>query len=220
MSKMLDQELDRLRQRVLPMAQSVGESLSDALAALTDGDERAAREVGERDEAVNQERFALEAEAIALLARQQPMAGDLRFLIGLLQIVTELERMGDYTKDIAGIAARQAAEGPVEIAGLRAMREVSQRMLDETLQAFIQNDPARATSIARLDDEVDKLCRDRHRWLLEQAHENPRALEQSLHLLQVVHDIERFADRITNICECIVYIATGEHVEFEDPCGI
>ncbi len=217
MGKLLDRELRELKERVAAMARSVQQSLGAAVVALLDADVEAARVVCQNDDDINEERFALERDAVSVIATQQPVAGDVRLLVAILEIATELERMGDYAKDIARIGIRQADQGkPACLVGLAEMADQAASMLERASQAFLSDDAGLARSVAAEDDGIDRLCETLHRGLLEQAHQREQAIGEAIRLIPAVHNVERFADRITNICERIVYITTGELVEFDD----
>ena len=217
MSKLLDQELAELKQRVVAMAHDVRQSMGAAIAALVDSDAEAAGIVREADRAINEQRFSLESDTVAVIATQQPVAGDARQLAGSLEIATELERMGDYAQDIARIAQFQSQRGsPNPPAGIVRMSNFAAQMLERAMQAFVDGDPELAAEVANEDDAVDELCWNLHRELVKNAYADESALEAVIRLLPAIHDVERFADRVTNICERVVYIATGEQVEFND----
>ena len=215
MSKLLNRELMELKARVVAMADSVRQALEASIAALLQADDGAARAVCAGDAAINEMRFSIENDTIGLIATQQPVAHDVRLLAGIFEIVTELERMGDYAKDIAEIAIRQVASGaPNPPNGLLQMAELAGGMLAQAIKAFSDGDAELAESIAREDDKVDALCWELHRIVLEHAYAGPSEIEEVIRFLPAVHDIERFADRATNICERVVYIETGNQVEY------
>ena len=216
MGKRLHQELQDLRSGVLAMAAMVEQSLQAAVATLLKADADAAEQVRQGDTAINDRRFALENETVNILVTQQPVATDLRLLVGVLEITSELERMGDYSKDIARVAIRQAEPGVPQVLGIEEMARLATDMLSQAVTAFDQGDAELATKAAREDNTVNQQCAALHRQLVQDAHADPDALEEALRILPAIHNIERFADRVTNICERTVYIITAEQVEFGD----
>jgi phosphate transport system protein len=148
---------------------------------------------------------------MTLISLQQPVATDLRRIAAALVIVHELERIGDYAEGIARLAMKLSAEPaispPVDVV---AMADQAQRMLHLALRAYIDTDQALATQVWAMDDTLDAAYHTAHRTLITFMIENPSAIERTTHWLHVLHDIERIGDRVTNICERIVYIVTGE----------
>ena len=216
MGRLLDRELVVLRQRVAIMGAAVGKAIEAATAALLAADGQAAEEIYRADKAINDQRFALEEEVVTVISTQQPVAGDVRLLVGILEISSELERMGDYAKDIARATIKQADHGLPSMGDeFSKMSQQAAAMLESAMQAFLATDAELATSVARQDDDVDQICVSLHRQLVQQAHTDNASLDTAMRLLPVVHNVERFADRTTNICERVVYIATGKLVEFE-----
>ena len=215
MSKLLEQELNDLQQRVETMATAVRQAFDTATTALLEANADAGRVICEGDTAINEQRFALENDAVAVIATQQPVAGDVRLLAGILEIVIELERMGDYAKNIAQTACCQAERGaPARPDGISQMSKIAGEMLTNAIKSFADRDADLARSVADQDDEIDNLCWTLHRDMLQRAYTDQAEVEQAIRLLPVVHDIERFADRATNICERVVYIVSGEQVEY------
>lgn len=213
----LPRQLEKLKQRLVKMGHAVQQSLDAAVGVLLNADADAARVVCAGDKAINEERYSLESDVVGVIATQQPVAHDVRLLIGILEIATELERMADYAKDIARIAIRQAPHGtPGPPFGLVRMADHATAMLEQAMTSFLNGDAQLAKEIIRKDDAVDELCAELHRKLVERAHSDEAELDEAVRLLPAVHDVERFADRVTNICERIVYIETGEQIEFDD----
>lgn len=211
----LPKELEKLKQRLVAMGHTVQQSLAAAVAVLLNVDIDAAKVVCDGDDAINEARYSLESDVVGLIATQQPVAHDVRMLIGILEIASELERMADYGKDIARIAIRQAPHGnPQPPFGLVRMTEHAISMLQKAMTAFSSGDEQLARKTVDEDDAVDALCAELHRKLLERAHSDEAELDQAVRLLAAVHNVERFADRVTNICERVVYIETGEQIEF------
>ncbi|UCF28000.1 MAG: phosphate signaling complex protein PhoU, partial [Chloroflexota bacterium] len=163
-----------------------------------------------------QKHFEIEEEVITLIATQQPMARDLRLLAAILEVTTELERMGDYAKGIARITVRIGEEDllkPVE--SIPAMAMVCIDMLDRALKAFVERDADAARSIPDEDDQVDNFYNQIYRALMDHMISNPSNIDRANHLLWVAHNLERVADRVTNVCERIVFVVTGEILEMD-----
>jgi phosphate transport system protein len=144
------------------------------------------------------------------------MASDLRLLAAIPEITTELERMGDYAKGIARITVRIGKDELLRpINGIPPMAEVCISMLHQALQAFVERDAEAARSIPKEDDQVDAFYNRIYRELMDQMISTPSTEDQANHLLWVAHNLERFADRVTNICERIVFVVTGELLEMD-----
>lgn len=211
-----DHELRRLRDAVLALGSRVENALVDSVKSLKDRDLETARDIIAQDRLINEKRFELEAEALALIATQQPMARDLRIIAAVLDITSELERIGDYAKGIARInlmIGGQPLMGPV--LHLPAMARKASNMLHESLEAFARGDKALARAIPGKDDEVDALYNRVYRELLESIMADGRAIDQANYLLWSAHNLERAADRVTNICERVIFTVTGEMVEMD-----
>jgi phosphate transport system protein len=167
------------------------------------------------DEAINHLRFTIEDRAIHLIAMQQPIAGDLRFIIAVLMVVSELERMGDYAAGIGKIV--QLHEGrPLlkPLVDVPEMARVVREMLREAIDAFLQRRELAAERVALQDDEVDRLYGIVYRELLQYMTDDPNTIDRATWLLWAAHNLERMGDRIQNICERTVYEVTGVMHEF------
>jgi len=146
-----------------------------------------------------------------LIATQQPMAHDLRLLASTMEIISELERMGDYAKGIANINVRMGEEGLLKpLIDIPRMAQIGTSMLHRSLTAFINEDIETAKAIPIEDDEVDALYNQIYRELMLLIIQDPKSIERANWLLWVAHNLERVADRVTNICERTIFIATGE----------
>jgi len=166
------------------------------------------------DRLINEKRFAIEADTLTLIATQQPIAGDLRVLASVLEIAAELERMGDYAKGIANINLMIGEEPLLKpLVDIPRMAEKARDMLHRALEAFIQRDVELAQAIPAEDDEVDALYNQVYRELASYILSNPRNIEQANYLLWAAHNLERTADRVTNICERVVFTVTGQMAE-------
>lgn len=212
----LDEQLDQMRGRLAEMSGLVKTAILNAVDALKRQDHDDARAVCLADVEINQHRVRLENDCVAVFTTQQPAGQDARYVAGILEIAIELERMGDYAKDIARVTLK--SEGATHLKPLLdipRMADLATDMLDRALVAFIERDAEAAREVALDDDDVDALCEQIHRELLTYLVADVRQIERGNRLLTVAHDVERFADRVTNICERTVYVATGESVELD-----
>lgn len=210
----LDREISQLQDEVLLLGSMVEQAMLNAVEALKLRDVKAARTINKADERINDKRYAIENRILIVLATQQPMAHDLRLLAAILEIITEIERMGDYAKGIARITVRLADdETPFPIREISDMADMAVSMLHRALGAFVSEDVSLAYSIPHEDDQVDELYNFVTRKVIQNMIANPDTIDHTSLIMWVVHDIERFADRVTNICERTVFIATGELLE-------
>jgi phosphate transport system protein len=209
-----DQELNRLQDEVLALGSMVEEALVRSVEALKKRDFAASRRIIAGDRAINERRYAIEEDTITLIATQQPMAGDMRLLAAILEIVTELERMGDYAKGIGRINLMIGEEPLIKpLIDLPAMAQKARDMLHAALAAFVERDVQAARTIPQGDDEVDALYNQIYRELITYILEDPHVIEQANHLMWAAHNLERTADRVINLCERVVYAVTGELTE-------
>ncbi len=212
----LDRQLHHLKEEVLLVGSMVEQAMLEAVKALESKDLVASRRVFTNDHLVNEKRYAIENNILILIATQQPMARDLRLMAAILEVITELERMGDYAKGIAKVTMRLGeADLSLNFRDLSAMADMALSMLHRALGAFIAVNASQAYQIPAEDDQVDALYNKIHHNLVDQMIANPEAIDQANQLLWVAHNIERMADRVTNICERTVFIATGELTEFD-----
>jgi len=203
-------ELERLQDEVLVLGSMVEKAISRSVDALRARDIGAAEALEAEDVLINRKRFEIEEAALLQIATQQPMASDLRRLAAILQIVTDLERMGDYAAGIAHICVEIGDQRYVKpLIDIPHMSEKAVSMLRRALDAFVDRDMAKAEAIAAEDDEVDALYEQVFRELLTIMLANPRTIDQATHLLWVAHNLERVADRVQNICERVVFVVTG-----------
>jgi phosphate transport system protein len=200
----------------------VEEALVQSVETLKKRDFIGSRRLIAGDQEINQRRYAIEEDTITLIATQQPMAGDMRLLAAILEIVTELERMGDYAKGIARINLMIGEEPLIKpLIDLPAMAQKAREMLHAALAAFIERDVQAARIIPEGDDEVDALYNQVYRELISYILEDPHLIEQANHLMWAAHNLERTADRVINLCERVVYAVTGELNELDtDDSGI
>jgi phosphate transport system protein len=206
-----DRELQLVQDEMLALGSMVENALIDSVAYLKKRDFEGSREIICRDREVNKKRFAIEEEVLALIATRQPMAGDLRVLAAILEITSELERIGDYAKGIGKINLL-IGENPLlkPLIDVPVMAEKARSMLHRALDAFVRRDAELARAIPKEDDEVDHLYNQVYRELMTYILTDPRSIEQANYLLWAAHNLERAADRVTNLCERVIFTVTGE----------
>ena len=211
-----ERELQRLQDQTMALGSMVEEAIMASTDVLKRRDMEGSRRVIAQDHLVNEKRFAIENDALVLIATQQPMAGDLRTIAAVLDITSELERMGDYAKGIAKINLL-IGEGPLlkPLVDVPRMAEKTCDMLHRALDAFARRDTETALAIPTEDDEVDSLYNQVYRELITYILADPRVIEQANYLLWVAHNLERAADRVTNICERVIFTVTGKMVELD-----
>lgn len=211
-----ERELQRLQDETLALGSMVENAITDSVEILKRQDMKSSRHLIARDRLLNEKRFAIEADVLALIATQQPMAGDLRVLAAILDITGELERIGDYAKGIAKINLMIGEEPFIKpLIDLPQMAAKAQDMLHQALDAFVRRDVDLARAIPAEDDEVDALYNQVYRELLTLIMSNPQNIDQATFLLWAAHNLERAADRVTNICERVIFTVTGKMVEMD-----
>jgi phosphate transport system protein len=209
-----DQELQALRDNVLRLGSMVDTAIGRSIQALKDRDQGLAQQIINDDERINEFRFKIEEDCLGLIARQQPAAHDLRFIVAAMNIVLDLERMGDHAAGIGTIVLRMGGEPPLKpLIDLPRMALVSQDMLRSSLDAFMSEDEKEAMTIPERDEEVDHLYNQIFRELITYMIEDPRTVTRAMYLLFCAHNLERIADRVTNICERVAFVATGRMEE-------
>jgi len=212
--KTFEHEIQHLKDEIILMGSMVEQSLLDSVDALKKRDVEASREIVQRDNVVNEKRFHLENEVMIIIATQQPMARDLRVLASILEVISELERMGDYAKGIGVINVRMGSEALLKpLVDIPRMAEIGVSMLHRALAAFVNEDVETARVLPQEDDLVDNLYNQIYRELMTYIMADPKNIERANWLLWVAHNLERFADRVTNICERTIFIVTGELTE-------
>ena len=210
------ERLQHLQDEVLVLGSMVEEALGESVELLKRRDLEGARRLIAGDRVINENRFAIEADCLVLLATQQPMASDLRTLAAVLEIATELERIGDYAKGISRINLMMGEKPPLKpLIDIPRMVVKVRDMLHRALDAFIRRDVALARAIPTEDHEVDDLYNKVYRELLTYMMADPRTIDRATHLLWVAHNLERAADRVTNICERVIFTVTGEMKELD-----
>jgi len=214
------QKLATMNTDLTRLGHMVDEAVAKAMAALAAGDLDGAQEVIQNDGEINRQRYYIEEHSTTLIATQQPAAVDLRTIVAAMYVATNLERIGDYAVGIARLALRlaEAGEGgPMALPPqFGQMAEIGRTMLGAAMEALAARDPEAARSVAHRDDEVDELNQQIYRDLIQEMIKNPEDIRRPTFLLWVAHNLERIGDRVTNVCERVIYMATGEIVEFVD----
>ena len=212
-----DRQLKDLQDSLLRLASQVEASIGRAVEALKTQDVDEARRIISDDDAIDRAQYAIEDAALLLIARQAPMAADLRLISAVISIASELERMGDYAEGIAEIVIRGANEPLLRpLANIPRMAQIAQRMLREALDAFVNRDAEAARRLGATDDQVDQLTTVIQDELLKIMVSEPANVERALHLMFVAHNLERVADRATNIGERLIFLVTGQVVDLND----
>lgn len=207
------QQLRDLQDDLLRLSSLVESSIGRSIVALQNQDVEEARRIIAEDDLIDRQQYELEDKALLLIARQAPMAIDLRMISAIISIGSELERIGDYAEGIAKITIRGANEPLLKpLIDVPRMAAKALRMLHEALDAFVNRDVAAARKLAEEDNEIDALTTQVQNELLTYMLRDPQNIERALHLIFVAHNLERVADRTTNIAERIIFLVTGEIV--------
>jgi phosphate transport system protein len=207
-------KLQEIHNDVLFMGSMVEKAILASMRALKERDLALAQEIITEDILINGKRFETENKCINLIVTQQPMASDMRVIMAVVNIVTELERIGDYAEGIAKIVLMIGDEPPLKpLVILPRMAEKTVDMLHRSLESFINHDAEAARRIALEDDEVDALYNGVYRVLISFMMEDPKTITRATRLIWVSHNLERAADRVTNICERVVFTVTGKMEE-------
>lgn len=212
----LDRAMSDVMDEILLQGSMVEKAIEGAVSSLKARDVEKARQIYDADRQINKKQFDIEESVITLIATQQPMARDLRFLAAILEVTTELERMGDYAKGIARIAVKLGKDPFIKpLIDIPRMAEVCVDLLHRALTALVERDAEAARAIPKEDDLVDQLYNQIYRELMTFMLADPSTIDQANHLLWVAHNLERVADRVTNVCERIVFVVTGEMLEMD-----
>jgi phosphate transport system protein len=206
--------LREIQDDVLAIGSMVSKATLRSIEALKNRDLDLAQQIIADDKKINQKRFEIEEKCIELIATQQPMASDLRIILAVLNIISEIERIGDYAEGIAKIAIMIGDEPPLKpLIDIPRMAERTVDMLRRSLDAFVNRDAESAKKISTEDDMVDQLYDQVFRELLTFMAEDPKTITRATRLIWVAHNLERSADRVTNICERVVFVVTGKMEE-------
>ncbi len=214
--KVFARKVQNIQNEVLLLGSMVEDAVIKAVLSLKNRDIILAKQIYHDDLLLNDKRYAIENAILIVIATEQPMARDLRQLASMLDVVTELERMGDYAKGIAKVTVKlNNVEIRIPINEIEMMAELSIGMLHKALTAFIEEDAQSAAQIPYQDDAVDKLYENIYHQSVEIMIAEPHNIDNSNLIMWVAHNLERLADRVTNICERTVFISTGELMELE-----
>jgi phosphate transport system protein len=206
--------LSHLRDQVVQLSSMVDKAIARSTDALKNQDVKLAQQVVDADHDINELRWSLEDEALAVIAMQAPMAGDLRQIAAGLHIISELERMGDHAAGNAKIALLTADEPALKpLVDIPRMSQVARSMLADAIDAFIRSDADLARATMTKDAEIDELYNQVYRELLTYMMDHTRTINRATHLLWAAHNLERIGDRTENICEFVVYSVTGSITE-------
>ena len=209
-----ERNLKELQDKVLAMGSMVEKAISLSMEAMKNRDLELAHGVAADDELINAKRFEIEEDCIRLIATQAPMARDLRIIVAVLNIIIDLERIGDHAAGNAKIAIMLGEEPPLKpLIDLPRMADKTADMLRRALDAFVKRDADAARAITVEDDEVDALYDQIFRELLYFMAEDPKTVSRATRLIWAAHNMERSADRVTNICERVVFVVTGRQEE-------
>lgn len=212
--ELFHKELTQLQDEVLVMGSMAEKAILDSMEALRDGDARWSQKIIENDALINAKRFEIEDKTIFVIASQQPMATDLRSLISILYIITDLERIADHAEGIARINILLGDEPlPRRLAFIPAMSDRAINMLRDTLKAYIDHDVELARRVCDADDEVDRLQDSVYEETTRAMIADPTTIQRNTYMLWTSHNLERIADRCTNIAERVIFLVTGRMEE-------
>ena len=215
-----DEQLKHLKHMIVQMGSLAEEELENAISALTRRDTALAESTVGSDRKLDELEQEVANLAVRILALRQPMASDLREIVSALKISSDLERMGDYAKNVAKRAIALNQLPPVKPAGsIPRMARLVQGIIKDTLDAYIERDPERAVDAWRRDEEVDEMYTSIFRELLTYMMEDPRNITPCTHLLFVAKNIERIGDHATNIAEIVHYLVLGQQIDHARPKG-
>ena len=206
----LDRQLTHLQEEIVLLADVVDKAIYRSVEALKSRDLAESQAVIDGDDYIDQKRYDIEEICVDLIATQQPMAGDLRAIVAMLHIVVELERMGDYAEGIAKISLLMGDEPPLKpLIDIPRMANKATEMLRDSMDSLVERDLVKAEKVLDDDDEVDDLYDQVYRELLLFMIQDPRSIQRATYLLWAAHDLERIADRATNIAERVMFLITG-----------
>ncbi len=214
MRKTFKQEMKEVKDEVLLLSSIVENAVMASVQALKDNDLDRSRRVLKDDSVINRKRYEIEMSIMVLIATQQPIARDLRVLAASLDVCTELERIGDYAKGIAMINLR--SEGlslPIILREIFSMAEQAVDLLHRAMTTYADEDVAAARSTMAGDDVIDASYDSLYRQAIQSVIDDPRNIDRANYVIWVAHNLERLADRATNICERVFFVVTGERLQ-------
>lgn len=213
-----ERELQQVQDQLLVMGSEIEENLVKVASVMTTYDINAAKLMIRADEWVNEKRITIMMTCLTMIATQQPTGRDMRLLASIMEIAGELERIHDYVKGIARISLL-VGEQPIPdflAAILPQMAQYASQMMHQAMDAFVRRDATLAQAIPHDDDLVDDLFKQAHRGIASYIMSDPTVVERANYLQWAAHNLERSADRVTNVCEWIVYLVTGTYVEMDN----
>lgn len=212
----LDNRIKELSSRIIELGSMVEQAITQSVNSLRSRDSELAQITYKQDQIINQIRSEIETNALITVATQAPMASDLRLLASVIDIAGELERIGDYAKGIARITIRLENSPPLQdFPQITRMAEITAAMLQRAIDAFLKLDEDSARAIPREDDQVDELYNQLYGELLDTMFHDRNTIDRATFYLWVAHNLERAADRVTNICERTVFTTSAELIEFD-----
>jgi len=213
-----ERHLHDLQDDVLVLGSMAEKATYLSMDALKNRDLELAKQVIADDDEIDRKRFDIEEKCIELIVTQQPVASDLRIIVAVLNLIIDLERIGDHAEGVAKITIMIGDEPPLKpLIDLPRMAQRTGDMLRRSLDAFVNRDAEAARQIAKEDDEIDGLYNQVFRELLTYMAEDPRTITRATRLIWVAHNLERSADRVTNICERVIFVVTGKMEEIGLP---
>ena len=213
-----DRQYARVQDAILRMGGMVDRAIEEAIVSLQNRDQVLAEELIQKDAEVNILRFQIEESCLALIATQQPAASDLRAVVAAMNIVVDMERMGDHAAGIAKTVVRMGDQPLLKpLIDIPKMAELSRKMLEDSLKAFVEHDEKLARSIAKYDDDMDSYYQLIFNELVGIMAARPEAVERATYLLWCAHNLERIGDRVTNIAERVIFVNTGDMRELNLP---
>lgn len=214
MERHFDEELKNLKQNLLKMADTAQEMIGLAVLGLTERKEAHVQSVLTMEDKVNHMEIEIEEESLRLLAVRQPAARDLRLITAILKINNDLERVADQAVNIAEISLQLMKESPLKpLIDIPKMAELAQKMVKQSLEAFVYHDPKLAKEVCEHDDAVDQINDQVFRELLTYMIQDPKTITRAVELILVSRNIERIADHATNISEEVIFIEEGKNVK-------
>ena len=214
MERHFDEELKNLKQKLLHMADTAQEMVGLSVKALAERKETLSQQVFGLEKIVNHLEIEIEEEVLKLLALRQPAAGDLRLLTAILKINNDLERIADQAVNISELAVELLKQPPLKpLIDIPHMANLAQRMIKNSLDAFVQQDPALAKQVCLNDDDVDRINDQVFRELLTYMMQDPKSINRAVDLILVSRNLERVADHATNISEDVIFIVEGKNIK-------
>jgi phosphate transport system protein len=216
MSAGFSKGFQEIQDKVLAMGGMVAKEINRSIEALKKRDLKMAHQVIANDAKIDEMRFAIEDRCIELVATKKPATDDLRVIVSVLSIITELERIGDYAEGNARIVVMIGDEPPLKpLIDIPRMAELTNEMIEKSLKSFVTRDVELAKHVVTMDNAVDGLYDQVFRELLTFMMVDPKTINRATRLIWVAHNLERAADRVTNICERVVFTVTGKMEDLE-----